>query len=165
MEQHDYSIRDMAAKMNKSVGYIHGRLQLLKHEDIARSVDSGEIGIFEARELAKVDDQETRHSLTEQVASGELDRKALKEAVKQPKSQSSAKEEEAQESQPSVPKEEPQERQPSVSEKPIFRNWQQLKKEFEQFEINSHEPTELQKARQMLEEMKLVISEMLKRME
>lgn len=184
MEQHDYSIRDMAAKMNKSVGYIHGRLQLLKHEDIARSVDSGEIGIFEARELAKVDDKETRQELTEQVASGELDRKALKEAVKPPKSKSPAEEEEQQERQPSaaeeaVQQQEPQEpqanvpkatvkqqeQQPSVSGKPIFRNWQQLKKELSQFEINSHEPTELQKARHMLEEMKLVISEMLKRME
>lgn len=181
MEQHDYSIRDMAAKMNKSVGYIHGRLQLLKHEDIARSVDSGEIGIFEARELAKVDDEETRQELTEQVVSGELDRKALKEAVKGPKSKSPVEQQEQQEQRQSVAEEaveqqeqqanvpkariKQQEPQPSGNGKRIFRNWQQLKKELSQFEINSHEPTELQKARQMLEEMKLVISEMLKRME
>lgn len=142
MEQHSYSIRDMAAKMNKSVGYIHGRLQLLKHEDIARSVDSGEIGIFEARELAKVDDEEARQELTKQVASGELDRPALKEAVKEQKGQP-----------------------PAYKEPAWFRRWQQLKKELERFETNQPQQTEREKARQVLEEMKLAITEMLKRIE
>lgn len=78
MEEHGYSIRDLAARVHKSVGYIHGRLELLKHGDLAQSVHEGQIGIFEARELAKVTDEETRRELTEKVAAGELGRDDLK---------------------------------------------------------------------------------------
>lgn len=82
MDEHHYSIRDMAAKVHKSVGYIHGRLELLKHEDVAESVTQSEVGIYEARELAKVEDEETRQKLIEQVAAGDMDRKSLKREVK-----------------------------------------------------------------------------------
>ena len=82
MDEHSYSIRDMAAKVHKSVGYIHSRLKLLEHEDIAEKVQTQQIGIFEARELSKVEDEEARRELTEKTASGELDRKGLKQAVK-----------------------------------------------------------------------------------
>lgn len=82
MDQHNYSIRDMAAKVHKSIGYIHSRLKLLEHDDVAQSVQSQQIGIFEARELSKVEDEEIRKELTEKTASGELDRQSLKQAVK-----------------------------------------------------------------------------------
>jgi ParB family chromosome partitioning protein len=82
MDEHTYSIRDMAAKVHKSVGYIHGRLQLLKHEDIAQSVSQAQVGVFEARELAKVEDVDSRRELTARVAAGELNRKALRREVK-----------------------------------------------------------------------------------
>ena len=82
MGEHSYSIRDLASRVHKSVGYIHGRLELLKHEDLAQSVHEGQIGIFEARELAKVADEETRRDLTEKVASGELGREGLKQEIK-----------------------------------------------------------------------------------
>ena len=82
MDEHSYSIRDMATKVHKSVGYIHGRLELLKYEDLAQSVSQSEVGVFEARELAKIKDEETRQELTERVAAGELDRKTLKHEVK-----------------------------------------------------------------------------------
>lgn len=82
MTEHDYSIRDMADKVHKSVGYIHSRLGLLKHEDIAQSVQTEKIGIFEARELSKVKDEETRKHLTEKVTSGKLNRHTLRQAVR-----------------------------------------------------------------------------------
>lgn len=82
MDQHNYSIRDMAARVHKSVGYIHSRLKLIEYEDIAQSVQDQEIGIYEARELSKVEDEEARKELTEKAASGELDREGLKGAVK-----------------------------------------------------------------------------------
>jgi ParB family chromosome partitioning protein len=82
MDEHNYSIRDMATKVHKSVGYIHGRLELLKYEDLAQSVSQSEVGVFEARELAKIEDEGTRQELTERVAAGEMDRKTLKHEVK-----------------------------------------------------------------------------------
>ncbi len=82
MDQHNYSIRDMATRVHKSVGYIHSRLKLIEYEDIAQSVQDQQIGIYEARELSKVEDEEARKTLIEKAASGELDREGLKEAVK-----------------------------------------------------------------------------------
>jgi ParB family chromosome partitioning protein len=82
MDEYDYSVRDMAKRVGKSVGYIHSRLGLLKHPDIAQSVQEERIGIYQARELAKVEDEVSRKDLTDKVASGGLDREGLKRAVK-----------------------------------------------------------------------------------
>lgn len=92
MDEHGYSVRDMASKVHKSVGYIHSRLTLLKHDDIAQSVQEQQIGIFEARELSKVEDEEIRRDLTEKAATGELDRNTLKHAVRVATGRSEAEE-------------------------------------------------------------------------
>ena len=141
MDQYNYSIRDMAAKMHKSVGYIHSRLELLKHEDVARSVSQGELGIFEARELAKIEDEKARQELTERVVAGELDRKALKEAVKKLKGS------------------------PPAHFSRLSGRWRRFKKELNSFEDAELEKAEAEKARQLLVEMKQKIEEMLTRLE
>ena len=143
MEEHGYSIRDLAARMHKSVGYIHGRLELLKHGDLAQSVHEGQIGIFEARELAKVTDEETRHELTEKVASGDLGREELKQEIKS--------------------------RSSSTPQPPLFnleqlaRQWAKMRQELARLDAEALATEEQAHTRQVLEEIIQITEEILAR--
>ena len=81
MGEHGYSVRDMAAKVHKSVGYLHSRLELLKYPDISQAVTSRRVGVFEARELARVRNPDVREVLLLRVSRGELDRNSLRREV------------------------------------------------------------------------------------
>ena len=143
MDEHNYSIRDMAAKVHKSVGYIHGRLELLKHEDIAESVSQAQVGVFEARELAKVEDEKTRRELTEKVAVGELDREALKREVRTITGMA---------------------KQPTLFDTGAFsRHWGQLKKDLAALDTARLAEEEREKARRVLEEIKEAVEDLLTR--
>ena len=141
MEEHGYSIRDLASRVHKSVGYIHGRLELLKHSDLAQSVHEGQIGIFEARELAKVADEETRRELTEKVASGGLGREELKEEIK---SRSS-----------SAPQ------PPLFSPEQLSRQWNKMRQELARLDAEALAPEEQAHTRQVLEEIVQITEEIL----
>lgn len=141
-EEYNYSIRDLANKIQKSVGYIHSRLELLEHDDLAARVSQGEIGVFEARELAKIKDEAKRQELTEQVAANQLDREALKREVKQ--------------------------RTDKAEQLPLFdpntyaRRWDKLRRDIEKdINIDTLAAEEKEKARQFLVEMKQTIEQML----
>lgn len=77
-----YSYRQLADRLGKSVGYVDSRLKLLARPDLEKAVQQLDVGVAEARELAKVDDEEVRRQLTAKVASGELDREQLKDEVR-----------------------------------------------------------------------------------
>lgn len=141
-EEYGYSIRDLSSKIQKSVGYIHSRLELLDHEDLAAQVSQGKIGVFEARELAKIKDEAERQALTEQVAAGKLDREALKRQVKR--------------------RTEPVPSQFQFNIEALTRRWQQFSHDLEQ-DFNSHALTaaDREKARQLLTEMRKTIEQFL----
>lgn len=77
-----YSIRRMSERVGKSVGHISTLLNLIKLPDIADAVRFERVGIWAAREIAKVPDEETRSRLLDRTASGELNREALSMAVR-----------------------------------------------------------------------------------
>lgn len=141
MDEHSYSIRDMAAKVHKSVGYVHGRLELLKHADIAESVSKAAIGVFEARELAKIEDEEARTELTKKVAAGELDRAGLRKEVKRLTGKA--------------------QQLPLFNTQAFSRRWGRLRKDLQAFDTSKLADEERQKTRQILEEIKQTIDEML----
>lgn len=77
-----YSYRQISAKVGKSPGHISDLLKLLEHEDVATTVRQERVGIREAREIAKVEDAAKRQELLDRTARGELDREAVKQAVR-----------------------------------------------------------------------------------
>lgn len=145
MDEHGYSIRNMAAKVHKSVGYIHGRLELLKHEDLARSVSQSQVGVFEARELAKVEDEEARQKLTERVVAGELDRETLKREVKKLRGKA--------------------QQLPLFDVRALSRRWGHLRKDLEALDVEKLADEEREKAHGILEEIKQTAEEMLTRIQ
>ena len=141
MNEHNYSIRDMAARVHKSVGYIHGRLELLKHADVAESVSQQRVGIFEARELAKIEDQQVRRELTERVAAGEVDREALKREVRTITGRA---------------------RQlPLFDTQAFSRRWARLRRQLQALDAARLTARERQRMRQLLEEIRQTVGEML----
>jgi ParB family chromosome partitioning protein len=143
MDEHSYSIRDMAAKVHKSVGYIHSRLELLKHEDLAQSVRQARVGVFEARELAKVEDNKARQALTERVVAGELDRQALTREVKVLTGKA--------------------QQLPLFDARSFSRRWGRLRKDLEALDAAKLAAEEREKARLLLEEIKQTVEETLAR--
>lgn len=141
MDEHDYSIRAMAAKVHKSVGYIHGRLELLKHADIAEGVSQAQIGVFEARELAKIEDAEARTDLTKKVVAGELDRAGLRKEVKKLTGKA--------------------QQLPLFDTQAFSRRWGRLRKDLQTFDTSKLADEERQKTRRILEEIKQKIDEVL----
>lgn len=145
VEEHGYSMRDLASRVHKSVGYIHGRLELLKHADIAASVQGGQIGVFEARELAKVEDADARRALVQKVASGELDRQGLQEEARR--------------------------RSPQARQLPLFhadqfaRQWAKMRQELDALEAGKLRAEEQTATRQVLEEIKQTIERALAQIE
>jgi len=131
----------MAAKVRKSVGYLHGRLELLKHADVAAKVAQKQLGVFEARELAKVEDETLRQELAQKVADGQLDRAALKDEVQKVTA-------------------EPRQL-PLFDAKAFTRRWDRFRQEIETVTIARLGVSERQEARQLLEEMRQAIEEML----
>jgi ParB family transcriptional regulator, chromosome partitioning protein len=77
-----YSLRQISARVGKSPGHISLLLTLLKNEDVAETVRQERIGIREAHEIAKVEDATQRRNLLDRTARGELDREAVKQAVR-----------------------------------------------------------------------------------
>lgn len=145
MEERYYSLRDMAARVHKSVGYLHGRLELLKYPDLAQSVREGKVGIFEARELAKVEDENKRQALILGMASGELDREQLKGIVEKSKAK-------------------PQ--QLTLFNSEVFsRRWQKLRRELEALDVKALATEQQDQAKQLLEEMKQTIERALAQMD
>ncbi|MFQ5614140.1 MAG: ParB/RepB/Spo0J family partition protein [Anaerolineae bacterium] len=77
-----YSLRQISARVGKSPGHISLLLSLLKKEDVAETVRQERIGLREAHEIARVEDAATRRALLERTARGELDREAVRQAVR-----------------------------------------------------------------------------------
>jgi len=77
MDEVGYTMERLAKRLHKSLGYIDSRLKLLRHDNVAQAVKKGKLGIFEAREIAKVDDDTVRANLLSQIENGKLDRGSL----------------------------------------------------------------------------------------
>ena len=131
----------MAAKVHKSVGYTHGRLELLKHADIAESMSQAAIGVFEARELAKIEDEQARRELTRKVANGSLNRAALKREVRKHTGKA--------------------QQRPLFDPRTFSRRWQLLHKDLETLDTNVLSAEEQQHTRQLLEDIQRTIAKML----
>jgi len=143
-EEYGYTIRELAGKVKKSVGYIHSRFGLLEHSDLAKRVSQAEIGVFEARELGKIKDEAERQALTEQVASGQLDRQALKREVEARTSEH-------------LP--------PTFDGDTFSRRWDRLRRDLEkEIGVEALAGAEIEQVRQLLEEMKQTIERMLEQM-
>jgi ParB family chromosome partitioning protein len=81
VDTYGYSIRAVAGQIHKSVGYVHSRLELGQHSDVAKAVQTLNVGVYAARELAKIDEQ-LRRALLKRRAAGDLDDQGLVEAVR-----------------------------------------------------------------------------------
>ncbi|MCL5257224.1 MAG: ParB/RepB/Spo0J family partition protein [Chloroflexi bacterium] len=77
-----YTYRSLAERIGKSVGYIDMRVKLLSYDDVRDAVRKKVIGVVEARELARVGNQDIRAELLERIAAGALGRDRLKHAIK-----------------------------------------------------------------------------------
>jgi ParB family chromosome partitioning protein len=77
----NYSLRKISERVGKSIGHISTLLSLHKEADIAEALRFERIGVWAAREIAKVDNPQRRQDLIGRSARGELNREALKVAV------------------------------------------------------------------------------------
>lgn len=76
-----YSLRQISKRVGKSPGHISMLLTLLKQEDVTEAVRHEKIGIREAHQIAKVENEAKRRELLDRTARGELDREAVRQAV------------------------------------------------------------------------------------
>lgn len=76
-----YSLRQISKRVGKSAGHISMLLTLLKQEDVTEAVRHEKIGIREAHQIAKVENEAKRRELLDRTARGELDREAVRQAV------------------------------------------------------------------------------------
>lgn len=144
MDEHGYSIRDMAARMHKSVGYIHGRLDLLRHTDVTDAVRTGEISVSIARELVKVEDEALRQALKARVVAGELNHKELKRQIQRHTTGTAA---------PAPP-----------DMLAMTRRWGRLQRDFQAIEAESLAAEERAQARTALEALQQEVAALLKRL-
>lgn len=77
-----YSYRRIAERVGKSATHISMLLSLLKQPDVKEAVEQGRINASEAYEITKVEDEEIRQTLINQLARDQLTRTALREAVR-----------------------------------------------------------------------------------
>ncbi len=75
------SYRDLARLAGRSVAHVHGRLQLLEHEDVRVAVEEKRLGIADAIQLARVPDEASRKELLQAAADGSLRGAALHRQV------------------------------------------------------------------------------------
>lgn len=85
-----YSLRQISRRVGKSPGHISMLLALLKQEDVTAAVRLEKIGIREAHQIAKVEDEAKRQELLERTTRGELDREAVRQAVRIAQEQATA---------------------------------------------------------------------------
>ncbi len=77
----DLSYRDLAQLAGRSAAHVHGRLQLLSHDDVREAVEAKRIGIADAIHLARVPDEAQRRQLLAVVEDGALKGAALHRQV------------------------------------------------------------------------------------
>ncbi|MCL5960232.1 MAG: ParB/RepB/Spo0J family partition protein, partial [Chloroflexi bacterium] len=82
VQEQGYTYRSLADKVGKSLGYIDTRLKLLSHMDVTDAVQHLNLGVGDARELAKIKDADVRQKLISRLADGTLSRPAFREAVR-----------------------------------------------------------------------------------
>jgi ParB family chromosome partitioning protein len=75
------SYRDLAQLAGRSAAHVHGRLQLLSHDDVREAVEAKRIGIADAIHLARVPDEAQRRQLLAAVEDGALKGAALHRQV------------------------------------------------------------------------------------
>ena len=64
-QQYGFSIRDIAAFVNKSKSYVENRLNLLKNPELLAAVEAQKIGLHEANVLARMDKEAESESVRE----------------------------------------------------------------------------------------------------
>jgi ParB family chromosome partitioning protein len=94
-----YSLCQISENVGKSPGHISMLLSIIKKEDVSETVRQEKVEIREAHEITKVEDPVKRRELLDRAARGELDREAIKQAVRIVQEEASAPRPEA----PSVP--------------------------------------------------------------
>jgi hypothetical protein len=77
-----YTLRKISERVGKSPGHISMLMGLLGKEDVAESVRHGRLGVREAHEISKLEDPARRQALMDQAARGELNREAVRQAVR-----------------------------------------------------------------------------------
>lgn|GEM_PF-1078296 len=75
------SYRDLAHLAGRSAAHVHGRLQLLNHDEVREAVEAKRIGIADAIHLARVADEAQRRQLLAAVEDGALKGAALHRQV------------------------------------------------------------------------------------
>lgn len=72
-----YTVRAIAQKIGKSVGYVSSLLSLLRYPEIQAAVEEHNIPVRTAEELAKIKDDDERKEMLQRVIDGEADRQSL----------------------------------------------------------------------------------------
>ncbi|MEM1007418.1 MAG: ParB/RepB/Spo0J family partition protein [Myxococcota bacterium] len=82
-DQFDSSVRDIGKRIGKSKSYVASLLSLLRYPDIEQAMESYNLPVRTAEELARIEDLSLRQELTQQVIEGRLDRQGVVEARSQ----------------------------------------------------------------------------------
>jgi len=138
MDANGYSVREMAARVHKSHGYVGTRLELLRHADVAEAVAEGRIDITTARELARVRDAERRSHLLGQALEGRLGFDELRACVRVASPRTRG--------------------QPSVGEL-VARRWRALRKALDGMDAETVTPSEREAITSVLEEIRAAVEE------
>jgi ParB family transcriptional regulator, chromosome partitioning protein len=82
MDELGYTYRSLADKVGKSLGYIDTRIKLLSSLDVTEAVQHLNVGVGDARELAKIKDAKVRQDLIRKLADGKITRETFREQVR-----------------------------------------------------------------------------------
>ena len=77
-----YSLSRISERVGKSKGHISNLLSLLKIPDLAEALRQERVGLWAAREMARVENEDRRQDLLNRTARGEFNREALRTAVR-----------------------------------------------------------------------------------
>lgn len=81
IQRYGLSYRELSRLSGRSVAHVHGRLQLLEHDDVREAVEQKRVGIADAIQLARVPDEAQRKELLASVQDGSLRGAALHRQV------------------------------------------------------------------------------------
>lgn len=81
-DEMNYSVRQIAERIGKSKSYVATLLSLLRYPDLVEAMQTSEIPVRTAEELAKIENESERRYYTAQVMAGMLDRAKLIEERK-----------------------------------------------------------------------------------
>jgi ParB family chromosome partitioning protein len=81
INRYGLSYRELSSLSGRSLAHVHGRLQLLQHDDLREAVEQKHVGVADAIQLARVPDEARRKELLAAVRDGSVRGGALRRQV------------------------------------------------------------------------------------